>query len=77
VRPLTTDLTRGELRPYFSWDEDISIDELRAILAGPDDDRRDHFAAKLLREARDTDVWQFLTPIEVARLLPTRSSRTS
>jgi len=25
---------------------------------------------KILREARDTDVWQFTTPAEVARLFP-------
>jgi hypothetical protein len=25
---------------------------------------------KILREARDTDVWRFTTPAEVARLFP-------
>jgi hypothetical protein len=63
-------MTRGDRRPYFLWDEDVSIDELRAIMQGGETDERVRLAGKLLREARDTDVWHFLTPVEVARLLP-------
>lgn len=63
-------MTRGELRPYFLWDEDISIAELRAVLDGPQSARRDQLLGKMLREARDTDVWHFVTPQEVARALP-------
>ena len=59
----------GELRPYFLWDEDVSIDELHHILAGPDGPRRDQLLAKMLREARDLDVWNFVRPTEVARVL--------
>lgn len=70
VRGLTTDMTRGDLRPYFFWDEDVSIEELRAILGGPDGPVRDQLLGKMLREARDLDVWQFVTPAEVARVLP-------
>jgi hypothetical protein len=70
VRPLTTDLSRGECRPYFLWDEDVSIDELREILTGPEGPRRDRFLGKMLREARDVDVWLFVTPGEVAAALP-------
>ncbi|CAN5148632.1 hypothetical protein BH11MYX1_BH11MYX1_36680 [soil metagenome] len=62
-------MSAGELRPYFLWDEDVSIAELRAALAGPDDDRRYQLLAKMLREARDLDVWQFVRPVEVARVL--------
>jgi hypothetical protein len=70
VRRLTTDMTRGNLRPYFLWDEDISIDELRARLHGPDEWERNRLLGKMLREARDLDVWSFVTPDEVARALP-------
>jgi hypothetical protein len=70
VRPLTTDMKRGDHRPYFLWDEDVSIDELRALLAGPDGPARDRMLGKMLREARDLDVWSFVTPEEVARALP-------
>jgi hypothetical protein len=69
MRGLTTDMARQELRPYFLWDEDVSIDELRQILASPDGPRRDQLLAKMLREARDIDVWHFVRPIEVARVL--------
>ncbi len=68
VRTLTTDMTRGDLRPYFLWDEDVSIIELRAALAVPGA-RRDQLLGKLLREARDLDVWNFVTPAEVAQEL--------
>jgi hypothetical protein len=63
-------MNRSDARPYFLWDEDVSIGELRTILAGPDSFRRDQLLGKMLREARDTDVWSFVTPQEVARSLP-------
>jgi hypothetical protein len=69
-RGLTTDLDRTDLRPYFFWDEDVSIGELRGVLEGPSTDERDRLLAKLLREARDIDVWCFVTPAEVADALP-------
>lgn len=70
MRALTTDFGRGDRRPYFLWDEDVSVDELRAVLAGPDGFERDRLFGKMLREARDIDVWRFVTPEEVARMLP-------
>jgi hypothetical protein len=69
MRALTTDMTRRDLRPYFLWDEDVSIGELQQILAGPHGPRRDQLLGKMLREARDLDVWQFVRPIEVAGAL--------
>ena len=70
MRPLTIDLRRSELRPYFLWDEDLSIAELRARLGGEDGRDRLRLLAKLLREARDIDVWTFVSPQEVASALP-------
>jgi hypothetical protein len=69
MRALTTDMQRRELRPYFLWDEDVSIGELHDLLDGVDGPRRDQLLAKMLREARDIDVWHFVRPIEVARVL--------
>jgi hypothetical protein len=69
MRALTTDMATRELRPYFLWDEDVSIAELHDVLAGPDGARRDQLLAKTLREARDIDVWHFVRPVEVARVL--------
>ncbi|MBA3818630.1 MAG: hypothetical protein H0X17_07035 [Deltaproteobacteria bacterium] len=69
MRAITTEMTRGDLRPYFLWDEDVSIAELHAALAEPGP-RRDRLLGKMLREARDLDVWLFVTPTEVAAALP-------
>jgi hypothetical protein len=70
VRPLTTDLSIETMRPYFFWDEDTTIEELRAALHGDDKEERLRLLGKLLRETSDTDVWQFVTPAEVAAALP-------
>ncbi len=75
MRPLTVDLTQETSRPYFLWDEDVSIAELRQRLQGPDQHDRLRLLGKMLREARDIDVWTFVTPEEVAQLLPALSHR--
>lgn len=75
MRPLTLDLSQEQLRPYFLWDEDLSIRELRDHLRGDDLRRRERLLAKLMREARDIDVWEFVTPQEVAAVLPTIKHR--
>ena len=66
VRTLTTDMTAARLRPYFLWDEDISIAELKAVFAAGPSATRDRLMGKMLREARDVDVGHFTTPTEVA-----------
>lgn len=70
MRPMTVDLGQGQLRPYFLWDEDISVEELKDRLRGPHLAERERLLAKLLREARDIDVWEFVSPEEVAAALP-------
>jgi len=65
VRPLTTDLSRDDERPYFLWDEDCSVAEFRRALAGAGQRERQRLIGKLMREARDPDVWLFVTPREV------------
>ncbi len=64
------DLRQSERRPYFFWDEDMSVAELHAILRGPSGFARDRALGRMLREARDIDVWSFVTPAEVAEALP-------
>jgi hypothetical protein len=70
MRRLTIDLSEDDRRPYFFWDEDISIAELRDLLRGPSGFARDRVLGKMLREARDIDVWRFVTPSDVAEALP-------
>jgi hypothetical protein len=64
---LSTDLSASETVPYFLWDEPMTVAEFRRRLktASPAEEMR--LLAKLLREARDTDVWQFTSPVEVER----------
>lgn len=69
-RPLTTQLDDAERRPYFLWDEDTSIARLREVLRGPSCAERDRLLGKMLREARDIDVWTFVSPADVAEALP-------
>jgi hypothetical protein len=68
--PLSLDLSDGSARPYFLWDEDTTIDELRTKLAHADDDEKARLLGKIMREARDPDVWKFTSIAEVRRLYP-------
>ena len=61
--------------PYFLWDEPMTVAELRLRLRAGSSEKRVRLLAKLLREARDTDVWKFTTPGEVLREWPEISMR--
>lgn len=65
--PLSTDLSDPESVPYFLWDEPMSVAELRRRLTGGSEAERTRLLAKILREARDTEVWTFTTPEDVQR----------
>lgn len=65
--PLSTDLEHDDAIPYFLWDDPIPVRELRRRLETAPTPERDRLLGKILREARDTDVWRFTTPAEVAR----------
>ncbi len=64
---LSTDLEKASAVPYFLWDEPMTVAELKRRLASASDAEKTRLLAKLLREARDTDVWKFITPEEVWR----------
>lgn len=63
---LTSNLDNSQEIPYFLWSEDTTVEEFRAILASEDNPERILYIARLLREARISDVWNFLTPQQVA-----------
>jgi hypothetical protein len=46
------------------------VQEIRRRLRTPSLPERDRLLGKILREARDTDVWKFTTPEEVAAAWP-------
>ena len=65
--PLTTDLESGDSIPYFLWDEPMTVSELKARLRSASDEEKTRLLGKILREARDTDVWQFTSPQAVSK----------
>lgn len=65
--PLSSDLSNPGAVPYFLWDEPMTVAELGERLLSGSRPERIRLLAKILREARDTDVWRFLAPEDVAR----------
>lgn len=72
---LSTDLTNPSAVPYFLWDEPLTVAEFRRRLTTASPAEQTRLLAKLLREARDTDVWKFISPEEVWRKWPALSLR--
>ena len=68
--PLSTDLGSPDSIPYFLWDEPMTVAEFRERLLTASSPEQTRLVAKLLREARDTDVWRFISPAEVSRRWP-------
>jgi hypothetical protein len=62
---LSTDLDAPDAIPYFLWDEPMTVAEFRQRLKTAAAAEQTRLLAKLLREARDTDVWHFTSPAEV------------
>jgi hypothetical protein len=68
---LSLDLRDPRARPYFLWDEpNATVASFREALARSDEDEKARLLGKLMREARDEDVWMFTTVTEVRALLP-------
>lgn len=62
----SVDLTHSDAVPYFMWDDPMTVAELRQRLATISDTERMILLGRILREARDSDVWHFTSPTEVA-----------
>lgn len=67
---LSTDLADAAAVPYFLWDDPMTVAEFRSRLMTASPAEQTRLLAKLLREARDTDVWKFTSPEEVWRRWP-------
>ena len=64
---LSTDLDDPAAIPYFLWDEPMTVREFRQRLETASPPERARLLGKLMREARDTEVWKFTSPEEVWR----------
>jgi hypothetical protein len=62
---LSTDLSDPTARPYFLWDEETTVAQLRSAIEHAEVEEWARLVGKVMREARDTDVWHFVTPREV------------
>ena len=58
-------------RPYFLWDEDMTLEVFRDRLRDPDPDVRAYFLGKLMRQAKPDDVFSFVTRSEIEAQLST------
>jgi len=67
---LSTDFDDPSSIPYFLWDEPMSVAALRHRLESATRQEQARLLGKILREARDTDVWKFTSPQEVWRRWP-------
>jgi len=67
---LSTDLDDPQAIPYFLWDEPMSVAQLKDRLQTASHAERTRLLAKILREARDPDVWRFTTPDEIRQSWP-------
>jgi hypothetical protein len=63
---LSLDLDDPAAVPYFLWDEPMTVTELRSRLERAERPEKMRLLGRILREARDPDVWRFTTPAEVA-----------
>jgi hypothetical protein len=62
-------LTDVDGRPYFLWDEAMTLDEFGKRLRDPDPDVRAYFLGKLMRQAKPDDVFTFVTLRELHEAL--------
>jgi uncharacterized protein with HEPN domain len=65
-RFLGRDLTDPEAIPYFTWDAPMTVAQLHERPRTGSEADRLYLIGKIMREARDTDVWHFTTPEFVA-----------
>jgi hypothetical protein len=68
--PLSTDLDDPGAVPYFLWDDPMTVGKLRELLASASEPERLRLLSRVLREARDTDVWRFTSLAQVVELFP-------
>lgn len=66
--PLSSNLDDLITMPYFLWDEPMTVAELRERLRTASEPERLRLLSKIMREARDSDVWRFTSPAEISRL---------
>ncbi len=57
-------------RPYFLWDQDLTLDEFRHSIRHDGPEVRAWLIGKMMREAKPDDVFEFVTLAEIAEAWP-------
>jgi hypothetical protein len=57
-------------RPYFLWDDDLTLEQFRKRLRDSDVQVRAYFVGKLMRQAKPDDVFLFVRLGEILELWP-------
>lgn len=68
--PFSEDLDDPAAIAYFTWDDPMTVAEIRKRLVEDTESEQDRMLGRILREARDTDAWKFTTPAEVDERWP-------
>ena len=58
-------LSDPEGRPYFLWDQDLTLATFKERLRDSDPGVRAYFISKLMRQAKPDDVFRFVTRAEI------------
>jgi hypothetical protein len=64
---LSANLADPRAIPCFLWDDPMTVMALRERLPTTSRPEAARLLGKILRETRETDVWLFTTPAEIAR----------
>ncbi len=67
---LSTSLSDPGAVPYFLWDDPMTVAEVKGRLQSASEPERLRLLSLILREARDPDVWLFVSPEDVVRQWP-------
>jgi len=57
-------------RPYFLWDCDMTLERFRTLLRDGEEETRVYLVAKVMRQAKPDDVFQFVRLDEIRELWP-------
>lgn len=60
----------AQSRPYFLWDENLTLEEFEALLNAPDREVSSYYLGKLLRQAKPDDVFRFTSLSRIRAVWP-------
>ena len=55
------DVSRDDIVPYFMWDYQYTVGQIKQMLAHGTESERLWLIAKIMRDARYSDVWKFIS----------------